>query len=71
MEASIEVPEFALVDVIQKGFVALTLLSALSAVTIYWFNRPRFLVPARYRNDRGRGPIGPYGVDDRPNRTYR
>lgn len=43
-----------LVDVIQKGLVVLTLVSALSAATIYWFNRPRFLVPSRYRNDRGR-----------------
>lgn len=43
-----------LIDVVQNVLIALTLLSAVSVATIYWFNRPQFLVPARYRNDRGR-----------------
>ncbi|WP_018220867.1 hypothetical protein [Salinispora pacifica] len=43
-----------LIDAVQKVLVALTLLSAVLVATIYWFNRPQLLVPARYRNDRGR-----------------
>ncbi len=44
----------SLIDVVQKVLIALTLLSAVSVATIYWFNRPQVLVSARYRNDRGR-----------------
>lgn len=43
-----------LIDVVQNVLVALILLSVVSVATIYWFNRPQFLVPGRYRNHRGR-----------------
>lgn len=43
-----------LIDAVQNVLIVLTLLSAALVATIYWFNRPQFLVPARYRNDRGR-----------------
>ncbi|GID94013.1 hypothetical protein ACFQFC_11850 [Amorphoplanes digitatis] len=33
---------------------AVVVLSAISALSLYWFNQPKFLVPPRLRRERGR-----------------
>ena len=39
---------------LQSTLLLLTLILIVLCVTTFWFNRPRFLVPARYRDAIGR-----------------